>query len=181
MMSRLASAAWRLAPVLLFAACISARSEIEPPGVAHTQYDLVIIGRWVLDPESGLDAVRNIGISGGVVQAVTEAPMDGIQHIDASGLVVAPGFIDLHQHTFTPDILRAKVLDGVTAALEMESGVADVDAWYPGLEGQAPIHFGTAASHAAARTGVIGGSTSEVPSGDAAHRCNCPGSAKCRY
>ena len=77
--------------------------------------------------------------------------------LDARGLVVAPGFIDLHQHGHTPGALRAKALDGVTAAFEMEMGVPDVDAWYREVEGRAPIHFGAAAGHMYHRVSVLTG------------------------
>jgi len=93
-------------------------------------YDLVIRGGRAIDPESGLDAVRNVGISGGKIGAVSASPLEGRSLIDAAGLVVAPGFIDLHSHGQDAENYRAKAMDGVTTALEMEVGVADVDAWY---------------------------------------------------
>src|SRR5437868_9545838 len=61
-------------------------------------YDTVILNGRVLDPETGLDAVRNVGISGGQIQTVSSDPIQGERVIDAKGLVVAPGFIDLHSH-----------------------------------------------------------------------------------
>ncbi len=61
-------------------------------------FDIVLVGGRVMDPASGLDAVRNIGIRDGRVWAVTEDPLEGERVIDVGGLVVAPGFIDLHQH-----------------------------------------------------------------------------------
>lgn len=134
------------------------------------RYDLVIAGGRVMDPESGHDAVRNVGIRGGVVRAITDAALDGKDVIDARGLVVAPGFIDLHQHSFQPEALRAKVLDGVTAVFEMEIGVPDANAWYAGLEGRSPIHFGASASHSALRMAVLTGTTAVVPSGEGATR-----------
>jgi N-acyl-D-aspartate/D-glutamate deacylase len=61
-------------------------------------YDLVITNGRVVDPESGLDAVRSIGIRDGRVLAITATPVRGRDTIDARNLVVAPGFIDLHVH-----------------------------------------------------------------------------------
>src|SRR5580693_3161085 len=106
------------------------------------QYDLVIRNGRVIDPESGLDAIRQLGISAGKIQSVSAAPLDGRAAIDATGLVVAPGFIDLHSHGQDAENYRAKAMDGVTTALELEVGVADVDAWYGAREGNALINFG---------------------------------------
>ncbi|HKR85669.1 MAG TPA: hypothetical protein VJS37_16035, partial [Terriglobales bacterium] len=61
-------------------------------------YDVVIRGGRVLDPETGLDAVRDVAITGSKIVAISPAPLTGSRTIDAHGLVVAPGFIDLHQH-----------------------------------------------------------------------------------
>ena len=99
--------------------------------IAQAQtYDLVIRGGRVIDPESKLDAVRNIGITDGKVRAVSASPLSGRSTIDAAGLVVAPGFIDLHSHGQDAENYRYKAMDGVTTALELEIGVGDIDAWY---------------------------------------------------
>ncbi len=95
------------------------------PAQAEEPYDLVIRGGRVIDPQSGLDAVRNVGIRGGRIAAVTEAPLDGASVLDARGLVVAPGFIDLHNHAFAPHSQELRVQDGVTTALELEDGVPE--------------------------------------------------------
>src|SRR6202451_4099989 len=81
---------------------------------AGQQYDLVIEGGRVVDPETGLDGVRNVGIrEGRIIRVVTE-PLNGKRVIHAAGLVVAPGFIDLHQHGQDMASQRIKALDGVT-------------------------------------------------------------------
>src|SRR5579871_6748989 len=118
-------------------------------------YDLVIRGGRVIDPESKLDAVRNIGILHGKVQAITESPLDGRAVIDAAGLVVAPGFIDLHSHGQDAENYRYKAMDGVTSALELEIGVGDIDRWYGEREGKALVNFGASAGHPAARMAVM--------------------------
>src|SRR6516225_9169998 len=89
-------------------------------------YDLVIEGGRVLDPETGLDAVRNVGISEGKIRRISADALQGKRVISARGLVVAPGFIDLHQHGQDLESQRLKALDGVTTALEMEIGKPDV-------------------------------------------------------
>ena len=74
------------------------------------QYDLVITGGRVMDPETNLDAVRNIGVTGNRIAAISTSPLRGRETIDAKGLVVAPGFIDLHSHGQTPENYRLKGL-----------------------------------------------------------------------
>lgn len=109
-------------------------------GNEHGDYDLVIINGRVMDPESGLDAVRNIGIKEGTVRVITERNISGRDTINATGLVVAPGFIDIHQHGQDDENYRYKVLDGVTTALELEMGTADVERWYSERKDKAIIN-----------------------------------------
>jgi len=123
---------------------------------AAQQYDLVLEGGRVMDPETGLDAVRNVGIRDGKIVRVSSEALSGRRVVHASGLVVAPGFIDLHQHGQELESQRVKALDGVTTALEMEIGVPDVAQFLKAKEGHSLIHYGTAASHAAARALVFG-------------------------
>ena len=85
-------------------------------------YAIVLTGGRVIDPESGLDAVRNVGIRAGKIVALAENALDGDRVIDVNGLVVAPGFIDLHQHGQTEEAYALKVQDGVTSAFELERG-----------------------------------------------------------
>ena len=115
------------------------------------QYDLVLEGGRVLDPETHLDAVRNVGIRDGKIVRITDAPLSGRRVIHASGLVVAPGFIDLHQHGQDLASQRVKAFDGVTTALEMEIGAPDVTQFLNSKQGNSLIHYGTTASHVAAR------------------------------
>lgn len=131
-------------------------------------FDLVIANGRVMDPESGLDAVRHVGIVGGVVRAISEAPLDGRRTIDATGLVVAPGFIDLHWHGVRPESHRYQAMDGVTASFELEVGVADVDKWYAEREGREPIHYGVAVGHIPVRMAVKGDLGDFLPSGPGA-------------
>ena len=101
-----------------------------PSLLAAQTYDIVLRGGRVLDPESGLDAVRNVGISGKKVAEISSRPVRGKIEIDAAGLVVAPGFIDLHSHGQSTENYRYKAMDGVTTALELEVGVAPAGEWY---------------------------------------------------
>jgi len=90
------------------------------------QFDLVIEGGRVMDPETGLDAVRNVGIRGGKIVRITSDSLTARRVIHTAGLVVAPGFIDLHQHAQDLASQRVKAMDGVTTALELEIGAPDV-------------------------------------------------------
>jgi N-acyl-D-aspartate/D-glutamate deacylase len=125
-------------------------------GAFAQQYDLVIEGGRVMDPESGLDATRNVGIVHGKIARISADALVGKRVLSAKGMVVAPGFIDLHQHGQDNDSGRVKAFDGVTTALEMEIGVADVASFLQQKNGHSLINYGTAASHAAARALVFG-------------------------
>ena len=122
------------------------------PSAAVGQYDVVLEGGRVMDPESGLDAVMNVGITDGRVADISVDVMDGTEIVDVSGLVVAPGFIDLHAHGQDPFSRDLQVRDGVTTALELESGVWPVDDWYEEREGNWRINFGGTTSYWAARS-----------------------------
>lgn len=127
------------------------------PSLVHSQtYDVVIQDGRVIDPETGLDAVRNIGITRGKIQKISTDALAGQRVIAARGLVVAPGFIDLHQHGQDLESQRVKALDGVTTALELEIGKPDVASFLQSKQGHSLINYGTAASHAAARSLAFG-------------------------
>src|SRR5258708_28209365 len=60
---------------------------------AANEFDVVIAGGRVMDPESGLDGVRNVGITGGRIAAISATPLQGRTTIEAGSLVVSPGVI----------------------------------------------------------------------------------------
>lgn len=118
-------------------------------------FDVVISGGRVMDPESKLDAVRSIGIRGGKIVAISAGPLKGKTMIDAKGLVVAPGFIDLHAHGQDDEHYRIFAMDGVTTALELEVGVADIPGFYAARTGTARINFGASVGHIPHRMAVM--------------------------
>lgn len=120
-------------------------------------FDLVIVNGRVMDPASGLDASRSLGVRGGRIAAISESPLAGADTIDAAGLVVSPGFIDLHSHSVAADGQQWQVQDGVTTALELEEGSYPVSEWLAGLEGKSVINFGVSAGHIPARIAVVTG------------------------
>ncbi len=138
--------------------------------VSAPAYDVVILNGRVIDPESQLDAVRNIGITHGSIRVITTDALRGQTTIDATGLIVAPGFIDLHSHGQDAENYALKAQDGVTTALELEVGVGDVDGWYAEREGRALINYGATAGHIPARMAVMHDPGEFLPTGDAAHR-----------
>ncbi|MEN8184230.1 MAG: amidohydrolase family protein, partial [Myxococcota bacterium] len=126
----------------------------EEEAATHT-YDLVIQGARVMDPASGLDAVRHLGIRNGTIVAVSETPLEGERVIAATGLVVAPGFIDLHQHGRSDEAYGFAVRDGVTSALELEVGVADIDGFYAQREDGQRVNYGASVGHIPVRMEVF--------------------------
>jgi len=152
--------------ILLFAGIMF----LSTGNAADDLYDVVVLNGRVMDPESNLDAVRNIGIRSGKVQIITGKPLKGRTVIDAKGLVVAPGFIDLHVHDMNDEHHRAQAMDGVTTALELEIGTADIDQWYAEREGKTLINYGASIGHVPVRMVVMKDPGTFVPSGDAAHR-----------
>jgi N-acyl-D-aspartate/D-glutamate deacylase len=124
--------------------------------------DVVLVGGRVLDPETNLDAVRAVGIRGGRIVSVTAAVPSARDTVDVKGLVVAPGFIDLHSHGQDSINYRYLARDGVTTALELELGTYPVAPWYAKREGKSLINFGVSASHPGARRALLDGdSTAE--------------------
>lgn len=140
----------------------------------NTVYDRVILGGHVMDPASGLDAVRNIGVQGGRIAIITTDQVLGRDTVDARGLIVAPGFIDLHAHGQTPETYRFESLDGVTTSLELELGTADVAAWYGQRSAGERINYGVSIGHIKVRMAVMHDSGAVMPVGDGAYRPASP-------
>ena len=132
-------------------------------------YDRVILGGRVIDPESNLDAVRNIGILDGQIAVVAKEEIRGRDTIDAHGLVVAPGFIDLHDHGQTPEIYQFRSLDGVTTTFELELGTSDVDAWYRERSAGERINYGVSIGHIKVRMSVLNDPGTFMPVADGAY------------
>ncbi len=139
-----------LAPAIVCVAFAACAREQAPT------YDLVIANGRVIDPESALDAVRHVGIRSGKIEVISESPLMGARVIDASGHVVSPGFIDLHEHGQQEESYRMMVRDGVTSAFELEVGTGDVAAWYAARDGGQIVNYGVSVGHIPARMKVLG-------------------------
>jgi N-acyl-D-aspartate/D-glutamate deacylase len=159
--------------ILLLLICLTATVD-----AGAQSYDVVLSGGRVMDPESGLDAVRNVGITGDRIVRISTEPLMGKRVIDAKGLIVAPGFIDVHQHAQDNNSGRLKAFDGVTTGLEMEIGVPDVASFLRRKKDRSLINYGTTASHGAARSFAFGTPISEpvlvAPSGAATNQPATP-------
>ena len=138
--------------------------------LAAQSYDIVLQNGRVMDPESGLDAVRSVGINGSKIAAISTNSLRGKIEIDAKGLVISSGFIDLHQHSQTPEAYGFKAMDGVTTALELEVGAAPISTWYAAREGKAIINFGASSGHIPARMAVMRDSGGLLPRDAAVNR-----------
>lgn len=133
---------------------------------AADDFDTVINNGRVIDPETGLDAVRNVGIKDGSIAAISEFPLTGATTINAKGQVVAPGWIDLHAHGQEIGALRMQAMQGVTTALELESGLLPIGDWYTAeAKKPHPIHYGAAAAWTFARIQAITGTEAKADLG----------------
>lgn len=138
-----------LALAVIMQACSDA------PDVDDIQYDVVFMGGRVIDPESGYDQLANVAISGNKIAAISKLPLIGIDSIDASGLVISPGFIDLHSHALSRLGQQLQAMDGVTTALELEAGVYPIDALSQIMNSGSVINYGASTGHLAIRQRVI--------------------------
>ena len=162
---------WRGLVALLLVLPAATLSAQRPATVV---YDRVILGGRVIDPASNLDAVRNIGLRDGRIAVITTHAIRGRDTIDARGLVVAPGFIDIHAHGQTPETYRFQSLDGVTTSLELELGTSDVDAWYRERSAGERINYGVSVGHIKVRMSVMHDSGTFMPVSDGAYRAASP-------
>jgi N-acyl-D-glutamate deacylase len=129
-----------------------------PTQAQGASLDLVFSNGRTIDPETSLDAIRNVGIRGGKIVAISDAPLKGRQIVDASGLIVAPGFIDWHAHGQNTLADRVQAFDGVTTTLELEAGMLPISRWYD-LQAKSGrvLNYGAASSWGIARMVVLEG------------------------
>src|SRR3954449_336757 len=123
---------------------------------------LVITGGRVVDPASRMDAIGDVAVVDGKISAVGSGLGSSERVIDATGLVVAPGFIDLHARGQSIPADRMQAFDGVTTTLDLEAGVLPVASWYKRQADKGRVlNYGAAANWAFARIGAMTGSNAE--------------------
>ena len=105
-------------------------------------YDIVLTGGRVIDPETKLDTIKNVGVINNRIAQISSEPLKGKEMINVAGLVVAPGFIDLHVHGRSNVEQEYKLHDGVTTMLELEWGIEFLGKWYASRKGKAFINYG---------------------------------------
>ena len=145
---------------LILAAYLSAL--VVSQSIAQETFDIVIEDGRVMDPETGLDAIRNVGIRGGTIARIADEELQGRTMINAGGLVVAPGFIDLHAHGQSARGNEFQAMDGVTTALELEGGVIDIPVFLAQREKEAVLNYGATISHGYLRTMVMPEYTDDI-------------------
>jgi N-acyl-D-aspartate/D-glutamate deacylase len=123
-----------------------------------SDWDLVLRGGRVIDPESGLDAVRDVAVARGRVAEIGNGLPPARAEFDVAGQVATAGFVDLHSHVNDIGGLWLQALDGVTTALELEAGITPVAAAYRRAADQGrPVNYGFASSWALARMEAVAG------------------------
>ena len=148
------------------------------PAARQQTFDLVIAGGRVMDPESGLDGVRHVGINAGRIAAISSEALSGRNSINAAGRVVAPGFIDLHAHEQDNEGYRFQALDGVTSSFELEVGASDIDGWYATRSPGQLINHGVSVGHIQVRMAVMKDPATFLPTGSGAHGNATPSDVK---
>src|SRR5215471_3335318 len=140
--------------LLFLSAFVNAQSSIE--------YDIVLSGGRVIDPETKLDTIKNIGIINNRIAEISSEQLKGKEMINASGLVVAPGFIDLHVHGRGVKEQEYKLHDGVTTMLELEWGIEFLDKWYESRQAKSLINYGASVCWPFERFKALGKYQSEL-------------------
>ena len=139
----------------LFAVAVLAVA-IATPAMA-ADYDVVINNGRVMDPETNFDGVRNVGVKDGRIVVITEDAISGKETIDASGHVVAPGFIEGHQHATDQFSRKVNLRDGLTTQMDFEAGAGDIAKWYADAEGKTQSNYGMVVLALIARVSVLDG------------------------
>ena len=140
---------------LIFSSCNETASKkgADP----NQEFDVVILNGRVMDPETNFDGIRNVGVKDGKIAIITESDIKGKETINAEGHVVAPGFIDTHQHATDPFSRKVNLRDGLTTQMDFEAGAGDIAKWYADHEGKTQANYGMVVLATLARLTVLDG------------------------
>jgi N-acyl-D-glutamate deacylase len=140
---------------LIFSSCKEAVTE---KGADPTQeFDVVILNGRVMDPETNFEGIRNVGVKDGKIAIITESDIKGKETINAEGHVVAPGFIEGHQHATDQFSRKVNLRDGLTTQMDFEAGAGDIAKWYADAEGKTQSNYGMVVLATLARVSVLDG------------------------
>jgi dihydroorotase len=124
-------------------------------------YERVVAGGRVIDPDSGFDGVANVGIDAGTITGISPDPLQGHDVIDATGRVVAPGFVDLLSYEPNSFGTWYKLADGVTTNLAMHGVSNYAEPFFRRFEATTPVHFGGAFHQHFMRAAELGAAVDE--------------------
>lgn len=114
---------------------------------ASAPYDVVIANGIVMDPATNTIKVGyDIGVVGDEIVAISDDDLEGATKIDATGRIVAPGFIDMLGFNLTRTVSKYKITDGVTTNLSLHGCTEDFDSFFATYENRSPqyVNFGGA-------------------------------------
>jgi hypothetical protein len=144
-----------LITVLAFSSC--KETTTEKGADPNQEFDVVILNGRVMDPETNFDGIRNVGVLDGKSALITEEKICGKETIDANGHVVAPGFIDGHQHATDQFSRKVNLRDGLTTQMDFEAGAGDIAKWYADHKGKTQANYGMVVLATLGRAHVLDG------------------------
>ncbi|GAA4367618.1 amidohydrolase family protein [Nocardioides caricicola] len=122
----------------------------------------ILRGGRVIDPAAGTETVADVVVRDGRVAEVSTVPVLDADAtvVDVTGLVVGPGFVDLHSHVHSIAGQRLQAFDGVTTNLDLEAGLMPIGKAYADAAAAGRVlNYGFSASWADARGQVLSGIT----------------------
>ncbi len=117
--------------------------------------DVVFTNGRIIDPDTGFDRIGNVALVDNAIVEISDGPIPAARTIDATGLVVSPGFIDILSYEPNSYGEWWKVADGVTANIGMHGLRFDSTDFHARWEAEGvPIHFGGAVHNSYVRNGL---------------------------